>query len=782
MRRAESTTASQESTACPAPDDPALLARARELYDADASAVVKGTDRMFAVLLAIEWAASIVLALTLSPRVWPGAHPHVLGALLVGTLLAAPPIAMALLRPGAPLTRHMIAAGQLGYSGLLIHLSGGRIETHFHVFGSMAFLAFYRDWRVLLTASIVTALDHVGRGLFAPMSVYGVAAPTLIRSLEHAGWLLFTDLFLMTSCARSDAEMHLVSLRQARAEDDRERQARIEEAREREADLLAIANEASRAKSDFLANMSHEIRTPMTAVIGYADLLLDPGITASERIEHVQTIRRNSEHLLSLINEILDLSKIEAGKMVVERVPCSPCQVIADVCSLMRVRAKDKSLDFEVEFLTPVPETILSDPTRLRQVLLNLVGNAVKFTHRGSVRILARCEDPEGPWPRLVFEVADTGVGLTRDQQLRLFKPFEQADNSTTRKYGGTGLGLVICRRLALMLGGDIEVESLAGRGSSFILSVETGRLDGVKMFDGLSEAAIPEGGSQAVREEQSSEPLRCAILLAEDGIDNQLLISTMLRRAGASVVIAENGRVAVERALAAAVSGAPFDVVLMDMQMPELDGYGAAAKLRARGYEGPIVALTAHAMAGDRERCTAAGCDDYLTKPIPKFRLVETMRRWATKRQSNGPVVLRPSTEPAPVSQPISILPAPSPAPAPPSMPPANLQDEFIDSEFADDPDMVDIVNLFVAGLPERASSLRAAMADGRHDDLKRLAHQLKGAAGGYGFAPITIAAGELELCLLRHDTAERVRASADRLIRVCARARAIEPLAAAM
>jgi signal transduction histidine kinase/DNA-binding NarL/FixJ family response regulator/HPt (histidine-containing phosphotransfer) domain-containing protein len=779
MHAVASITRAQKRADLSADLTPALLLRVRDLYRTHRDDVTRRTDRMFAALLGAQWLAAMVMALTVSPYAWEGArrsvHLHVWSALLLGGLLAVPPIVMALRRPTAPLTRHMIAAGQVGFSGLFVHLTGGRIETHFHVFGSLAFLAFYRDWRVLITASIVTAVDHVARGLIDPMSIYGVALPTLARSFEHAGWVLFEDLFLVTSCVQGQREMWEIAARQATAEDVTARHAASVEAVEREAALLAAATEASRSKSEFLANMSHEIRTPMTAVIGYADLLLDPTITASERLNHVQTIRRNGEHLLSVINDILDLSKIEAGKMTVESLACSPSQIIVDVCSLMRVRAMHKGLDLGVEFQTPIPETIVSDPTRLRQTLLNLVGNAVKFTHRGSVRIVARC-DQQGT---LSLEVADTGVGLTREQAARLFQPFQQADNSTTREYGGTGLGLVICQRLSRMMGGDITVESLPGRGSSFTMSVGTGPLDGVRMFVGLTEAEIPEAGD-GPKVDPSAGPLRCAVLLAEDGVDNQLLISTVLKKAGAAVVIAENGRVAVERALAAAVSGSPFDVILMDMQMPELDGYGATAKLRQKGYRGPIVALTAHAMAGDRERCITAGCDDYLTKPIHRTRLVETVREWAEKQRAEGPVVLRRSVAPsAPRDRAISGLPDPQPAPPPPSDAPAAPADEPLYSEFAGDADMVEIIDAFVAGLPARMDALREAVDAGAADEAKRLAHQLKGAAGGYGFAPITVAAGELELAVGRGAGPEETRALAARLIAVGERARACEAVA---
>ncbi len=233
------------------------------------------------------------------------------------------------------------------------------------------------------------------------------------------------------------------------------------------------------SKSEFLANMSHEIRTPMTAITGYADLLLEPELDAGTRTSYVQTIRRNGEHLLAIINDILDLSKVEAGKMSTERVSVSPAQLVTDVISLLRVRAHERELSLEVAFQTPVPQAIESDPTRLRQILMNLVSNAIKFTERGGVRIGVRCEG-EGPRHTLRFHVSDTGIGMTSEQQARLFQPFTQADSSTTRRFGGTGLGLVVCQRLAAMLGGVIEVQSEAGLGSTFTLSLEVGALEGV--------------------------------------------------------------------------------------------------------------------------------------------------------------------------------------------------------------------------------------------------------------------------------------------------------------
>ncbi len=395
---------------------------------------------------------------------------------------------------------------------------------------------------------------------------------------------------------------------------------------------MEAAEAASRAKSEFLANMSHEIRTPMTAILGYSDLLLDPLQSAEDREDCVHTIHRNGEHLLTIINDILDLSKIEAGMMTVERIACDPWQVASDTAELLAARAKGKGLTLAIESVGAIPERINSDPTRLRQILLNLVGNALKFTETGGVRILLSMATPtDDPDPRLALEVADTGIGMTDEQVSRLFKPFSQADHSTTRKYGGTGLGLTISRRLAAILGGDLTLSSEPGRGSAFRVSIATGALEGVTMTSEMrsdrrehTHSADPRPPSPA------AAPLQDArVLLAEDGPDNQRLITFHLRKAGAEVRIADNGALAVEIAQTAEAAGQPFDLILMDMQMPVMDGYTAASTLKAAHYPRPIIGLTAHAMAGDREKCLSAGCDDYLTKPINKELLINTCARF---------------------------------------------------------------------------------------------------------------------------------------------------------
>ncbi|MFN7022552.1 MAG: ATP-binding protein [Phycisphaerales bacterium] len=380
------------------------------------------------------------------------------------------------------------------------------------------------------------------------------------------------------------------------------------------------ADAANRFKTDFLANMSHEIRTPMTAILGYSELLDDPAAYPAQRAECVRTIRRNGEHLLTIINDILDISKIEAGAMTVESLPTDPRAIVEQVCSLMRVRAAARGLALEAAVSDTVPDAFAADPTRLRQILINLVSNAVKFTDSGSVRIDAELEPAAGDAPPVIrFDVADTGIGMTPDQLDRLFTPFTQADSSTTRHFGGTGLGLAISRRLARMMGGDITVRSQPGRGSVFTL-----RLTARSIAPAQAQPAAPA-------EFTADRPLAgLRILLVEDGRDNQRLFSHHLSRAGALVDIADNGRLALERLTA---PDAPtFDLIFMDVQMPEMDGYQTARRLRDAGLSLPIIALTAHAMREDRERCLAAGYTDFLTKPIDKARLIEAAHRHAAR------------------------------------------------------------------------------------------------------------------------------------------------------
>ena len=349
----------------------------------------------------------------------------------------------------------------------------------------------------------------------------------------------------------------------------------------------------------------------------------------------INAIQSNASHLLTIINDILDVSKIEAGQMTVESIDTNPIQIVEEVASLVRPRAIGKGVHVNVRYDSEIPCHITSDPTRLKQILLNLAGNAIKFTEVGSVNIHLACDPKQ---EQLKLSVIDTGMGMTPEQRdaIAKFEAFSQADASTTRKFGGTGLGLRISNALAHLLGGGIEVESEQGTGSAFHVTISTGDLSNTEMLDPDRVQSIQTIKRAKPAEETlattSVDALKgVQILLAEDGPDNQRLIKHHLTKAGAEVTVCENGLVAVQ-----AIEGASKDdlphVILMDMQMPELDGYSATRQLRDKGINLPVIALTAHAMEGDRRKCLDAGCDDYLTKPIDKYTLISTCAKWVEK------------------------------------------------------------------------------------------------------------------------------------------------------
>jgi PAS domain S-box-containing protein len=389
---------------------------------------------------------------------------------------------------------------------------------------------------------------------------------------------------------------------------------RTESAEKLNSELTAATN----AKSQFLANMRHEIRTPLGAVLGYAELMRDPGQSREERASFIDTIARNGRELALLVDDILDLSKVEAGQLEIERLALSVPSLLADVTESLAVKAREKGIRLSLRAEGSMPETIESDPTRLRQILLNVVGNAIKFTQKGGVEITVKLIDRGGP--RVAFFVKDTGPGIAPAAQERLFQAFSQADASTTRKFGGTGLGLVLSRHLARALGGDIElVESVPDRGSTFLAFVEAGK---------VAPASLSPGGERPLGRAMPDETLEgVKVLLAEDSRDSQLLIQRVLRGKGARVELVGNGADAVRHAL-----DDDYDLVLMDMQMPVLDGFDAARELRSRGYGRPIIALTAHAMREEREKSLRAGCNDHLAKPVDFKHLVHVVAHYAAE------------------------------------------------------------------------------------------------------------------------------------------------------
>ena len=534
------------------------------------------------------------------------------------------------------------------------------------------------------------------------------------------------------------------------------------------------AESANRAKSEFLANMSHEIRTPMNAILGFTELLQRGyGKSEQESLKFLNTIHSSGRHLLELINDILDLSKVEAGQMEMEIAECQAHLVVQEVANVLAVRAAEKGITVEIAAKSAIPETIRTDAGRLRQIVTNLVGNAIKFTERGSVRIelyLAQGRHDEDK-TLLAIDVIDSGIGIASDKLSAVFEAFVQADTSVTRRFGGTGLGLSISRRFARALGGDIVAASVLGQGSTFAIRIDCGALDGVSMLTPEQVAAASEITSRSEQALQWMFPEGSRVLVGDDGPENRELLRLVLEECGATVDQAENGLVGMEMALAC-----NYGLVLMDMQMPVMDGFMATGRLRERGYAQPIFALTAHAMNGFEQEVIAAGCSGYLTKPIQIDGLLATVagvlggtqvqapRRQAEARPQAGHAV---HTAPA--------LPPASPVPALAS------EDTQADSgpllsRLANRPRLHNSIRKFTSRLAEQLDAMDAAWQARDLSALAALAHWLKGAAGTVGYDAFTEPSTELESRIERND--EQAIAASLTLLRSL-QARIVEPSA---
>ena len=743
------------------PDDVTVRSRQleRELHHKNYCRV----DRLFVGLMCLQWIAGMLTAVYISPYTWIGeqalVHFHVRISIVLGGLISTAPVLMGVFYPGHVVTRHVIAVSQALWGALLIHLSGGRIETHFHVFGSLAFIAFYRDWKVLLTMTIVVTADHFVRGVYFPLSVYGIALESPYRWLEHAGWVVFEDLFLFLACLRGTSEAQALCQQQAELEHTnvgieeivKERSRDLRTAKLQAEHALAEAERANQLKSQFLANMSHELRTPLNGVMGMLDLLMESRLDTRQH-DYATVSRESAQSLLRIINDILDYSKIEANQMKLESISFDLQRMLEEIAALGAAQVSDGNVEVVLHFSTGIPRGVMGDPLRLRQVLTNLLNNALKFTKSGHVILEARtCPEAKADENVVRFAVRDTGVGIPDEKIEHIFGKFNQADSSTTREFGGTGLGLAISDHLVSLMGGSIAVSSTLGEGSEFafevslpsagipdhaesypalqdarvlvvddlqinrdilagqlqshVVSVDTcdsaeaalallrnadppydivitdyqmphvdGRDLGIAIRDcteivqprlillssncsalsqcdlrsigfedylikpasrGALLAALqaalpgcPNGVETAVDgdDEAAAKDVNMRVLLVDDNEINLLVAQESLLSLGCDVVTCGDGQQAIDQ-----LRDGHFDIVLMDCQMPVMDGYEATKRIREfddpkAGI--PIIALTANALSGDRERCIDAGMDDHISKPFRPAELREILRR----------------------------------------------------------------------------------------------------------------------------------------------------------
>jgi signal transduction histidine kinase/DNA-binding response OmpR family regulator len=511
----------------------------------------------------------------------------------------------------------------------------------------------------------------------------------------------------------------IVALKSSRAELE-DHQEKLEERIHERTEALEEATEralaANKAKSEFLANISHELRTPMNGVLGMIDIVLDESPTPRQ-VEHLETARSCAHTLLALLNDILDLSKIEAGRMLLEKIPLDLRKVAAECVRSVTPQCHQKGIEIDGSVAPEVPELLIGDPLRIRQVIANLVSNAVKFTEHGHVRLSIKLAGSaeNGAWPVLI-EVSDTGAGIAPEKQTEIFEEFTQADGSITRKYGGTGLGLAITRRLVEMHGGSISVQSEVGVGSVFRVTVFLESVPAASAQSATSGAeAEPVAESSGVRD-------HVKVLVAEDNAVNQRVVSTLLEKRGFTVRVAGNGREAV-----AALEQEPADVILMDVQMPEMDGIEATKRIRANPAWSniPIIAMTAHAMNGDRERCLSAGMDDYLSKPVSPSHLMKTIQ---TYLDNPGPLAPAPFAEPARLAR-------QAPARAPRALSLSDSQTDLLNG----------MATLFVQLAPERMQRLYSAAVRQDAATLRSQAHRLRLAADRISATEVAGRASEL-------------------------------------
>jgi two-component system sensor histidine kinase/response regulator len=705
--------------------------RADQLFHQHQEEIYCNTDKLFARLMLFQWLAGILMAFVIAPRTWSGQssqiHVHVWAAIFVGGAITIFPVWMTRVWPGAAITRYVIAVAQMLMSALLISLTGGRIETHFHVFGSLVILSFYRDWRVLVPATVVVALDHFLRGVYWPYSVYGVLTASPWRSIEHAGWVVFEDVFLVISCLRSVREMRFIANRTAALEaseqsfrqifeeapigmavlglDYRFRQVNttlchmlgyskeeltgrsplditypddvdhsrqlaqamldgtarcsiekryvrqngevlwatrtasiirdqtgkprhyltmVEDITQRKNTAVALqqakdeAERANNAKSEFLSRMSHEFRTPLNAILGFGQLLERQSPTEVQRVR-VRHIISAGRHLLDLINEVLDISRIEVGRLQLSLEPVCMNEALQEALDLMRPLAAERAIEIAAPSGVEPSSFVLADRQRFKQVLLNLLTNAVKYSPIGgnvtvSCALCGECN--------LRLTVRDTGSGIASDKLSRVFTPFDRlgAEQSDVQ---GTGLGLALCQRLMHAMNGSIGVNSTVGKGSAFW--IELPRTEALS-----TRVSLPE---QTIISRHDPSAGKRTILYIEDNLSNVTLVEQILtEQPEIKLITAMQGQVGLDLAR----QHSP-DLILLDLHLPDLAGWEVLAQLKADEGTGriPVVVISADATARQIERLLDAGARDYLTKPLDVAKFVQVVKK--TTKSSNG-------------------------------------------------------------------------------------------------------------------------------------------------
>ncbi len=558
-----------------------------------------------------------------------------------------------------------------------------------------------------------TDLEHVKRVLSGEIESYDMEK----RYFHASGGIVWV--MLSVSLVRDSLSQPLYFVSQV--QDITEQKRAMQQLQERTSELMVAkeaALEAVRAKSQFLANMSHEIRTPLTSIIGYSESLMEDDLSKDEAALALETITRNGNHLLGVISDILDISKIEAEKLEIEMVPVDLAELISDVANLMQHKAQEKGLSLGFEYLFPIPRRVLTDPTRLKQILINLVGNAVKFTSVGGVKIHVKFLRAD---ERLEFAVIDTGPGLTEWQRSKLFQAFSQADASTTRTFGGTGLGLMISSQLAQRLGGEVTLESESGKGSVFTVSISTGPVEASSLVASIE----PSEREVEIEDPKGVPQLVGKVLVAEDGEDNQNLISFLLGKTGVKFKVVENGALAAEQ-----MAKEHFDLVLMDIQMPVMDGYSATALIRSRGFAVPIVALTANAMKSDIDKALSVGFTDFLGKPFTRSDLFATLSLFLGKDKDNaGGLDLEDSDADRETSH-----------------GEGNSPSERSLAIIREDPEILPLLISVIQHLPDRYKNIVRAIEAGDWKQASMLAHSMRGATAQLGLETVAKIAGVIE------------------------------------